>query len=95
MKFEKSWERERWVRASWKWNSRESGERGSVPESIELVCWGVIGEGVETEVDTDQSDTGLIEEGVESQVEEENRHNCVYGIQKRIGKVHKERKDRK
>ena len=46
---------------------REEGECGA--ESVELVCWGVVGEAAGTEIDADQGDIRLIKEGGESQIE--------------------------
>ena len=48
-------------------------ERECGAESIELVCWGVVGEGAEEEIYTCQGH-GLLEERGESQIETENRH---------------------
>ncbi len=50
--------------ASWDMEfKRVRGERECGVESIDLVCWGVIGEGPETEVDTVQNDVGLVQIG--------------------------------
>jgi hypothetical protein len=50
------------------------GERECGAEGVELVCGGVVGEGVEVENDAGQGDVGLIKKGGEAQVETENHY---------------------
>ena len=64
---------------------RGEGECG--PKRIKLVCWGAIGEGVKSEVDTGQGDVGLIKERGEAQVEAEDSHGgerYAKGVRKRF-----------